>query len=104
MAVTIEGVTVGYDKAGLQQLMTDIKANVIDEAADKLDNSFDSLTTSIDNIWAGTSANIFKNNMKNDVEKIKTALQSAYVTLSAEINAIQGAMGEVDDQLVKNRD
>lgn len=104
MALTIQQASVGYDQSGVEQLKSDIKLKVIDDACNKLDTSFTHLTDAIDEIWAGHSADIFKSNMSNDVGKIKTALTETHRVLEGEINAIVGAMGEVDEELVKNRD
>lgn len=103
MALDIEGATVGYDSAGVKQLMTDIQAHVIEEAAGKLTANLTTLDTAIDDCWAGRAAEVFKTNMEKDVNAIKDALNQAYGSLSAEVSQIVSQMGQVDQELVQSR-
>ena len=103
MALTITNATIGYDRSGVEALKQAIRLKVVDQAIDRLETSFDSLTSSIDNMWVGHSAEIFKSNMHSDVDKIKTALSQTCTTLEAELDHIMGAMGQVDEDLVKDR-
>lgn len=103
MPLTITGATVGYDNGGVNQLMQDIHANMIEEAANQLETNLETLNTAVDEVWVGHSADVFKENMRTDVTKIKEALNKAYDSLSSEISQVVQRMGEVDQELVKNR-
>jgi uncharacterized protein YukE len=102
MALDINGATVGYDHAGIDTLLRDIKANVIEEAKEKLKSSEATLDESLDNIWQGKSEETFKNNMHQDVLVVCDALDKAYDTLAAEIYRTGSAMGQVDEGLVES--
>ena len=103
MPLTIEGATVGYDRSGIQQLINDVRANVIESAQEKMKSSLDTLNTSIDDIWVGHSADLFKQNMATDVEAIRNALQTTYEIFSSEVAQISQAMGQVDQALIEKR-
>lgn len=103
MALTIEGATVGYDVAGVQKLLVDIKTQVIEEASKKMKSSLSTLNAAVDEVWAGHSADTFKKNMKTDVNSICNALDKTYDALYSEVNQIIKAMGQVDQNLVKKR-
>ena len=101
MALNIEGATVGYDHAGIDALMGEIKADVIEEAKNKLKESESTLDESLDTIWQGKSEETFKSNMHEDVLVVCDALDKAYDTLAAEIYRAGHAMGRVDEELVQ---
>lgn len=101
MALNIEGATVGFDQDGVRNLLSDIKANVIQEAQDQLKTSVGELDTALDDIWQGKSEERFKSNMHEDVETICDALDDAYNSLVAEIGRARDAMGAVDNTLVE---
>ena len=100
MELTIKGATVGFDKEGISNLMTDIQANVIQEAKDKLDAERDNLNSTLDEIWQGHSEEIFKQNMFNDIETLKKQYDIMYNALAAEISQLHKAMGDIDQNLV----
>lgn len=100
MALDINGATVGYDAEGLNTLLTNIKANVIEEAKEALKNSESKLDEALDAIWQGKSEETFKSNMHEDVLKVCDALDTAYNSLNAEVSKAALAMAHVDGALV----
>ena len=103
MALTIEGATVGYDTDGVMKLLQDIHDHVITEASDEMKNGVEELNTSVDEIWAGKSADQFKQNMLTDITTIRSALDATYDALRSEISQIVTAMSNVDEQLIEKR-
>lgn len=101
MALEIKDATVGYDEQGVRSLLNDIKANVIEEAENKLESSESKLIEALDDIWAGRSADTFKSNMHEDILTVRQALEGAYRALETEIYNARSAMGNVDDNLVE---
>ena len=103
MALTIEGATVGYDNEGVNKLSQDIKAEQIDAAISHMKGNLETWTSTVDEVWRGHSADIFKQNVQTDVEKITSALEKTHEALDAELKQIVKAMGNVDQELVKSR-
>ena len=101
MALNIEGATVGYDSEGVNDLLNQIKADVIEDAKTKLKESESTLTEALDAIWQGKSEETFKSNMHADVLVVCDALDKAYATLHAEVYKTVYAMGHVDENLVQ---
>ena len=101
MALNIDGATVGFDQEGVSTLLNDIKANLIQEAKDKLKSSKSELDTSLDEIWQGKSEERFKSNMHDDIETVCDALDDAYTSLETEVARARDAMGSVDNTLVE---
>ena len=101
MALDINSATVGYDAEGIAELMNQIKAEVIEQAQNKLKESEATLDEALDAIWAGKSEETFKSNMHEDVLVVCDALDKAYDTLYAEVYKAGAAMGNVDAELVQ---
>lgn len=103
MALTIENATVGYDANGIEQLLNNINTNVVEESHNKLGGGLNDLETTIEEIWRGESSTIFRNNMRDDVQKVEEAIDQVYDVLRGEISQIVEAMTQVDQNLIKNR-
>lgn len=103
MPLTIQGATVGYDAAGIDQLKQDIHMKCVEEAKNDLDSNYNTLEEAIDQIWVGQSAERFKDNMKSDVKSVKKALDECYKVFEGELNAIASEMTHVDAQLIERR-
>ena len=101
--LTIDNATVGYDTAGVRSLLDKIKADVIQEAERSMKQKAINLFNAVDEIWQGVSAEKFKGNMQQDIDKIIEALDASYNSLDAEVSQIAKAMGDVDVELVETR-
>ena len=93
----------GYSKSGIEGLLADIKANVIEKASGELGDKKKDLDTAIDTIWNGQSADTFKTNMQNDVTIIQQALVDLYAALESEVNQVGQEVGRIDEKLVEER-
>lgn len=102
MALDISGASVGYDADGIESLLAKIKADVIDEASTEMKTRATDLKTALDNVWQGDSEEQFKENMDNDIRKVRFALQKAYESLASEVGQIGQRMGQVDEDLVES--
>lgn len=102
MALDISGATVGYDADGIASLLAKIKADVIDEASTEMKARSTDLENALDQVWQGDSEEQFKENMQNDIRKVRRALDKAYESLASEIGQIGQRMGQVDENLVES--
>lgn len=93
----------GYSKSGIESLLQDIKANVIEKASTELGDKKKNLDTAIDTIWNGQSADTFKSNMQNDIGIIQQALVDLYAALESEVNQVGQEVGRIDEKLVEER-
>lgn len=103
MALTITSATNGYDVDGVNKLKDRIHAEVIDKAAEKLENNRDTLLETVDEIWHGDAAESFKKNIKSDVAAVVSAIDDSWELLYNELRSITSAMQNADDQLIKER-
>lgn len=101
MALTIDKATVGYDQEGISTLLTDIQANVIEEAKNQLDSGKGALEETLDSIWQGHSEEVFKQNMTDDITTLKDTFDKMYSVLANEISQAAQRMGEIDQKLVE---
>lgn len=101
--LTIDNATVGYDTAGVRSLLDKIKAEVIHDAETAMKQKAINLFNAVDEVWRGVSAEKFKANMQQDIDKIIEALDASYNSLDAEVSQIAKAMGDVDVELVEAR-
>jgi hypothetical protein len=102
-SLDIDKATVGYKSQGVGDLLTDIRMNVVEDAATKLENGAERLMEAVNTIWVGNSADQYKTNLQNDVKKVCKALRDAYSSMEIEITNIGYKLSEVDNQLVKAR-
>ena len=100
MALDISGATVGYDATGIKSLLLNIHADVIEDASNEMVARRGDLDQALDQVWQGESEEKFKENMDEDVKKIREALERIYRALESEVNQIGRNMGKVDQELV----
>lgn len=103
MALTIENATLGYDSNGIEKAIRDINGNYIEKVCSDLNRNLDNLKTTIDQIWVGTSASIFKSNMDKDVSSVCAALRESVSILETDLRNAGAYLREVDENLIKPR-
>ncbi|MBR6168794.1 hypothetical protein IKQ74_02515 [Candidatus Saccharibacteria bacterium] len=103
MKLAMEQATIGYSRTGVNSLMENIKANVIDDATKQMEDGLKDLEDAIDAIWVGKSAEQFKENMRNDNRKLRAAMQQVYLSINGETKEVGRQMAHVDEQLVEKR-
>ena len=96
MALTIQGATIGFDANEVQTALNNIHTQVIEEAKGQLRQQLTQLYTSVDEVWVGQSAEIFKDNMQVDVDGVCQGLDAAYEVLKSEFSQITSDMINAD--------
>lgn len=103
MALGIEGATIGVDTGGIQTLLNDINAQVIEGATTQMRNGAEELNNAVNAAWVGTSADMFKQNMESDRELIITRLSEMYEALETELSRIATEIKTRDEEIVSAR-
>lgn len=104
MALTITGATVGYDKANTDSAIKSLHEEAVTKTIQGLESGYAELENAVDEVWVGTSAETFKQNIKTDIETIKKALEESYDTLKKEIYEIVNKMDEIDQSVISKRE
>lgn len=89
----------GYDKAGVEAYLEDIKSGVLQTAKDKI-NDITGITTACDNTWQGKSKTAFLANMKKDAAHVSEQFDALYAALVSEVNSVAAAMANKDESLI----
>lgn len=90
----------GYDKAGVDQYIDNIKGIVLTEACEQI-RDISSIESVCDQEWEGQAKENFKTNLKTDAEHLCKQFEFLYNVLTSEINSVQAAMSNKDEELIK---
>lgn len=101
MALGIDGATFGYDIAGTQQFLSELKASYLDQAAADARNT-DEIFTSVDESWVGQAAEDFKTALNQDGNALSKTLEELYYQLENQINNISSSIADIDSGLMSN--
>ena len=101
MALGIDGATFGYDLAGTQAFLRELKASYLDQAAADARNT-DEIFTSIDESWVGQAAEDFKTALNEDGNALSKTLEELYYQLENQINNISASIADIDSGLMSN--
>lgn len=105
MALTIQGSDYAYDKNGLEEALKNIKASIIDDAANKVSEGIDNIIGSVEQYWVGSGAEMFKKNLESDKKYITDRLKETYEDkLVKSLNEFLDDMQESDQSLVDKRE
>ena len=101
MALGIDGATFGYDIAGTQQFLNELKASYLDQAAQDARNTNDILAA-VDQSWAGQAAEDFKTALNEDGNALAKTLEELYYQLENQINNISSSIADIDSGLMSS--
>lgn len=101
MALNIDGATFGYDIAGTQAFLNELKASYLDQAASDARNT-DEIFTSVDESWVGQAAEDFKIAINEDCNALSRTLEQLYEQLESQINNISSSIADTDAGLMSN--
>ena len=90
----------GYSQEGLGKYLESIKSEVIDKASNAILD-----TSAIENVcnseWEGKAKENFLTNLKKDAQHVSDSLATLYSILVSEVNSVQAAMANKDEELIK---
>ena len=101
MALGIDNATFGYDIAGTQAFLNQLKASYLDTAASDARN-VSGIESAIDQSWAGQAADDFKTALHEDANSLSQTLEELYYQLEQEINNIASSIADTDSGLMSS--
>ena len=101
MSLRIQGSSVGYDTVGLQDLINDIKIDIIPNIASSIRNSKENVKESINSVWVGASALAFKDKLDRDSEIVCNTLNNLTIELENDIKTAGVNVEELDAEIAK---
>lgn len=101
MALNIDGATFGYDIAGTQAFLNELKASYLDQASSDARNN-DEIFTCVDESWQGQAAEDFKTAINEDCNALSRTLEQLYEQLESQINNISSSIADIDAGLMGN--
>lgn len=103
MSLNIEGATIGFDANNIEDALSNLNTQVIQQTIDKMNTEMGNLREYVDSAWVGASAEQFKTNMETDKDKVIQGLRDTYDALRSEMYQIVNEMSAADEELVKGR-
>ncbi len=104
MGLGIGNATIGYDANELNAAMQRLNTEVISVAIEKMTSEMATLREKVDEVWAGKSAESFKNNMEFDKKVIIDALEKIRdEEIRGFMDQVVSNFDEIDQNLVKER-
>lgn len=103
MSLNIEGASIGFDANNIEDALSNLNTQVIEQTIDKMNSDMSNLRDYVDSAWVGSSAEQFKTNMETDKRKIIQGLRDTYDALRSEMYQIANEMSNADEELIKGR-
>lgn len=100
MAVTIDGLTQGYDSLGAAKYVADLNMHVITETKALLMKTQD-VKSALQAGWVGQSELNFETNLDNTIQKVSKTLDELQVAFEAQFNDLSSSWAEADQNLVQ---
>lgn len=89
----------GYDAAGLDAYLEEIKTGALVKAQDAVMNTGEIVST-CEAEWEGKARENFVTNLEKDAQHVSDQFESLFNVLSAEVKATQAAMANKDEELI----
>ena len=90
----------GYDREGVNKYIEDIKATALQEASKALQN-ISAIKNCCDENWRGKAKDNFVSNLEQDSNYVAVQFFKLYSNLVSEIESVNAAMANKDEELVK---
>lgn len=97
---SISEMNFGFDSAGVEQYLEDIKSGALLNAKTAVEDTTD-VVTILDNEWEGKARDNFKTNLTSDAKHISEQFDALYEILQTEISQVQAEMANKDEELIK---
>lgn len=97
---TISELEYGYDASGMEQYLQEIKAEYLDRAKDAVLNT-EGIVRVCQHEWEGRARDNFITNLNSDAQHVGEQFDALYLVLVQEINSLQAAMANKDEELIK---
>lgn len=100
--LNIEQAGIGYDTVGISNFLNKLNLDVIDDLVAKLHNNMGTLRTAVDQVWAGQSANAFKEKLERDSETMIQTLEGIKDDVKAEFAQIAQNVDNYDSAIAES--
>lgn len=97
---TIEEMNYGYYASGVSSYLEEIKSTVLTKAQEAVIDT-KQIETVCESKWSGKSKDAFLSNLKKDASHVSEQLGALYSVLQDEVYAVQAAMANKDEELIK---
>ena len=101
MGLNIQSSTMGYDTVGLQDLIKNIKIDIIPAMATSIRNSKNDVRDTINSVWVGASANAFKDKLDRDTEVLCKTLMDLTEAVENDVKTAGVNVEELDAEIAK---
>lgn len=103
--LNIEQAGIGYDNVGISNFLNKLNLDVIDDLISTIHNDMVPLRAAVDQMWAGQSANAFKEKLERDSQTMIETLDGIKEDVKAEFAQIAQNVDNYDaaiaDSLLK---
>lgn len=103
--LNIEQAGIGYDQVGITTFLNKLNLDVIDDLIQTIHGNMGTLRSAVDQVWAGQSANAFKEKLERDSETMRQTLEGIKDDVKAEFAQIAQNVDNYDtaiaDSLLK---
>ncbi|MBO5475647.1 MAG: hypothetical protein J5982_04025 [Bacilli bacterium] len=100
--LNIEQAGIGYDTVGISNFLNKLNLDVIDDLISKLHNNMGTLRAAVDQVWAGQSANAFKEKLERDSETMIQTLEGIKDDVKAEFAQIAQNVDNYDSAIAES--
>lgn len=100
---TIGDMTYGFSADAVAQYLADVKSIALTDAKDAVysESALSPIKTACEEHWEGKSRENFLTNLSKDAEHVANQFDQLYNILESEINSVQAAMANKDEDLIK---
>jgi len=90
----------GYSTEGVSEYLEAIKSEALTNAKDAV-KDISLIKTACDNNWEGKAKDNFKVNLQKDADHVADQFDALYNILVSEINSLNAAMANKDEELIE---
>ena len=89
LATGMDNVTIGFDAAGLEKYIENLRLNILEEVIKTIDNGWDPVNEAINDAWTGASKDAFVNDFAKTIGEVKEHLTYEFAEIESRLRDIQ---------------
>jgi uncharacterized protein YukE len=97
--LSIDQASVGYDTQGIQEFITKLNLEVIGKLRTTINDNIETLRSSVDQVWAGESAEAFKTKIEKDSQTMIKTLEGIEDDVKSEFAQIAKNVDDYDKNI-----
>lgn len=99
--LTLENMTEGIDVQGMQQLLEDLRVNVLENISNQLEQT-EGIVTALNRGWQGAARDAFLLDFSNKIEEVRNNLQAEYNDLNRKFGELADSYFNADSGMINN--